>query len=117
MASLEAEQQRRRPVKGTEQSPILDTRAMRLPRLSCGGAEIRPDACRRITRRSLPSSPRCDAGRPPRPQAAGWQSGHDLHELHEFRELTEIINVTVKDVLDYLRIGEVAFEMSGCWPT
>ena len=38
-----------------------------------------------------------------------------MHELDEFRELTESIDVTVRDVLDYLRVGEVEFEITGCW--
>jgi uncharacterized protein (TIGR02466 family) len=113
MASSEAE--RRRPVEGTEQSPILDARAMRLFPTVVWRAEIRPDACRRINEAIVAKLAALRRGTAAPAAGRGWQSGHDLHELHEFRELTEIIDVTVKDVLDYLRIGEVAFEMSGCW--
>ena len=38
-----------------------------------------------------------------------------MHELDEFHELTESIGVAVRDVLEHLRIGEVAFEITGCW--
>ena len=102
-------------MKGTEQSPILDARAMRLFPTVVWRAEIRPDACRRINEAIVAKLAALRRGTAAPAAGRGWQSGHDLHELHEFRELTEIIDVTVKDVLDYLRIGEVAFEMSGCW--
>ena len=45
----------------------------------------------------------------------GVDHGHDLHELDEFHELTASIGVTVPSVLEDLRIGEVAFESTGCW--
>ena len=64
-------------MKGTEQSPILDARAMRLFPTVVWRAEIRPDACRRINEAIVAklAAPRCDAGRPPRPQAADGSRG------------------------------------------
>ena len=115
MASLEAERQRRRSVEGTEQSPIMEARAMRLFPTVVWRAEIRPDACRRINEAIVAKLAALRRGTAAPAAGRGWQSGHDLHELDEFHELTESIAVTVRDVLDYLRIGEVAFEITGCW--
>ena len=48
-------------------------------------------------------------------QSMGVDHGHDLHELDAFHERTASIGVTVPSVLEDLRIGEVAFESTGCW--
>ena len=101
-------------MEGTQQSPIMEAGAMRLFPTVVWRAEIRPDACRRINE-AIVAIAALRRGTANPAAGRGWQSGHDLHELHEFRELTESIGVTVRDVLDYLRIGEVAFEMSDCW--
>ena len=115
MASSEAERRRRRPVEGTEQSPIMEARAMRLFPTVLWRAEIRPHACRRINEAIVAKLAALRGGTANPTAGRGWQSGHDLHELHELRELTESIDVTVRDILHYLRIGEVAFEITGCW--
>ena len=115
MASLEAERRRRRPVEGTEQSPIMEARAMRLFPTVLWRAEIRPDACRRINEAIVAKLAALRRGTANPAAGRGWQSGHDLHKLDAFHELIESIAVTVRDVLDYLRIGEVAFEITGCW--
>ncbi len=102
-------------MEGPQQSPIMEAGAMRLFPTVVWRAEIRPDACRRINEAIVTKLAALRRGTANPAAGRGWQSGHDLHELHEFRELTESIGVTVRDVLDYLRVGEVALEMSGCW--
>ena len=102
-------------MEGTEQSPILESRAMRLFPTVVWRAEIRPDACRRINEAIVAKLAALRRGTAAPSTGRGWQSGHDLHKLDAFRELTESIDVTVRDVLDYLRIGEVAFQITGCW--
>ena len=101
-------------MEGTQQSPIMAAGAMRLFPTVVWRAEIRPDASRRINE-AIVAIAALRRGTANPAAGRGWQSGHDLHELHEFRELTESSGVTVRDVLDCLRIGEVAFEMSDCW--
>ena len=102
-------------MEGTEQSPILECRAMRFFPTVVWRAEIKPCACRRIDEAIVAQLAELRRETAAPALGRGWQSGHDLHELDEFRELIESIGVTVRDVLDYLRIGEVAFEITGCW--
>lgn len=44
-----------------------------------------------------------------------WQSNQALHKLEELRELVSYINSTIKRVLQFLRIGYDAFEITACW--
>ena len=46
---------------------------------------------------------------------AGWQSEQTLHQREEFRELVSCVNKAVKSVLQFLKIGYDAFEITGCW--
>ncbi len=102
-------------MEGTEQSPIHESRAMRLFPTVVWRAEIGPDAHRRINEAIVAKLAALRRGTAAPAAGRGWQSGHDLHELDEFRELTDCIGVTVKDAFEYLRIGEVAFDITGCW--
>ena len=45
----------------------------------------------------------------------GWQSNKDLHKLDEFRELASYINDTARTILQFLKIGYDAIEITGCW--
>jgi len=47
----------------------------------------------------------------------GWQSEQTLHKREELRELVTCINSVAKSVLRFLRIGEEALEITGCWAT
>lgn len=44
-----------------------------------------------------------------------WQSSYTLHKLPEFGALVECINTAARHVLDFLRIGYRAFEITACW--
>ena len=44
-----------------------------------------------------------------------WQSDQSLHRLDEFRELVSCINEIATNMLDYLKIGYNAFEITACW--
>ena len=44
-----------------------------------------------------------------------WQSGQDLHRFDEFRELVSCIDEAGTNVLDHLKIGYDAFEITACW--
>ena len=102
-------------MEGTEKSPIQEARAMRLFPTVVWRAEIRRDAHRRINEEIVEKLAELRRGTAAPAAGHGWQSEHDLHELDEFRELTECIGMTVRDAFEYLRIGEVAFEITGCW--
>ena len=56
---------------------------------------------------------RCDAGAPA--PGRGWQSEKDLHHLDEFRGLVACIHDAAESVLDFLKIGDGAFEITGLW--
>ena len=47
----------------------------------------------------------------------GWQSEQTLHLRDEFQELISCVNDATKSVLRFLRIGQEAFEITGCWAT
>ncbi|OGA41149.1 MAG: hypothetical protein A3G24_20605 [Betaproteobacteria bacterium RIFCSPLOWO2_12_FULL_62_13] len=45
----------------------------------------------------------------------GWQSEQTLHQREELSELVCCINKAARSVLQFLRIGYDAFEITGCW--
>lgn len=45
----------------------------------------------------------------------GWQSDRTLHELEEFRGLVSCVNHAAKSILEFLRIGYDACQITGCW--
>ncbi len=45
----------------------------------------------------------------------GWQSEKDLHHLEEFRGLVACIHDAAQSILDFLRIGDSAFVLTGLW--
>ena len=47
----------------------------------------------------------------------GWQSEQTLHERKEFMELVSCVSNLAKSILRFLRIGQEAFEITGCWAT
>lgn len=44
-----------------------------------------------------------------------WQSGHGLHQREELRELCGCVSRAAGSVLQFLRIGDAAIEITGCW--
>jgi uncharacterized protein (TIGR02466 family) len=77
--------------------------------------QLGPEVCRPLNagiletvagmRRSLPALERGQA----------WQSGHELHMLPAFADLVTGVDTTVRTVLQFLRVGYDAFEMTACW--
>ena len=56
---------------------------------------------------------RRDAGEPV--PGRGWQSEKDLHRLDEFRGLVACIRDAAESVLDFLKTGDGAFDLTGLW--
>ncbi len=54
--------------------------------------------------------PRLEAGQ-------GWQSEQTLHAREEFLDLAACVGNATRSVLRFLRIGDQAVEMTGCWAT
>jgi uncharacterized protein (TIGR02466 family) len=44
-----------------------------------------------------------------------WQSGHALHKREELRELCDCVSRAAAGVLQFLKIGAEAIEITGCW--
>jgi len=44
-----------------------------------------------------------------------WQSGHALQAREELRELCNCVRRAAASVLQFLKIGEEAMEITGCW--
>ena len=78
-------------------------------------AELKPKIHRRLNediismldgmRRTLPE---------PAP-GRSWQSDQDLHKLSDLCELVSCLNDAIASVLDFLKIGQEEFEITGLW--
>jgi len=44
-----------------------------------------------------------------------WQSGHALHRRQELRELCDCVGRAAGSVLQFLKVGDEAMEITGCW--
>jgi uncharacterized protein (TIGR02466 family) len=44
-----------------------------------------------------------------------WQSGHALHRREELHALCDRVSQAAASVLQFLKIGETAIEITGCW--
>lgn len=44
-----------------------------------------------------------------------WQSGHALHRREELHALCDYVRRAAASVLQFLKIGEPAIEITGCW--
>src|SRR2546425_11508670 len=47
----------------------------------------------------------------------GWQSEQTLHAREEFGQLAACVGNAAKSILRFLRIGDEACEITGCWAT
>ena len=54
---------------------------------------------------------------PPLAPGQGWQSAQSLHELDEFQDLVSCVRRLVPGILQFLRIGCDAYEITACWAT
>jgi uncharacterized protein (TIGR02466 family) len=54
---------------------------------------------------------------PPRAPGHRWQSVQSLHELDAFRDLISCVHRVVPGILEFLRIGYDAYQVTACWAT
>jgi hypothetical protein len=54
---------------------------------------------------------------PPLAPGQGWQSVQSLHELDDFRDLISCVHRVVPGILQFLRIGCDAYEVTERWAT
>lgn len=78
-------------------------------------AELKPEVHQRIRREVITKLDQLRDAMPALAPGQAWQSDRALHYLDEFSELVSCVNDTVKSVLDFLKIGDGAFEITGFW--
>ena len=78
-------------------------------------AELEPEVHRSINKSIIHRLEQLRRSGPEPAPGQGWQSGHDLHNYDEFREMASCVNHAVTRVLDFLKIGEPSFKITGCW--
>ena len=54
-------------------------------------------------------------GQPKLESGEAWQSGHALHRREELHALCDCVSRATESVLRFLKIGEPAIEITGCW--
>lgn len=54
-------------------------------------------------------------GQPELKPGEAWQSGHALHRRKELNALCDRVTRAAASVLQFLKIGETAVEITGCW--
>jgi len=54
-------------------------------------------------------------GQPELKSGEAWQSGHALHRREELHALCNCVTRAAASVLRFLKIGEPAIEITGCW--
>ncbi|MCH7931744.1 MAG: 2OG-Fe(II) oxygenase family protein [Proteobacteria bacterium] len=78
-------------------------------------AELEPAIHRRINRTIAAKLDEIRRPAPALEPGQAWQSAQDLHTLDEFRELVSCVDEAAATVLDYLKIGGDAIEITACW--
>jgi len=51
------------------------------------------------------------------PMGGSWQSGQDLYNREQLVDLVSCINSTAQTVLQFLKVGSDAIEITACWAT
>jgi hypothetical protein len=54
-------------------------------------------------------------GQPELKPSDAWQSGHALHRREELHALCDCVGRAAASVLQFLKVGEPAIEITGCW--
>ncbi len=78
-------------------------------------AELKPEVNLRINQRDISKLDQIRQTMPELAPGQSWQSDQDLHKFDEIRELVSCVNDAVGCVLDFLKIAEDAFEITGFW--
>ncbi len=78
-------------------------------------AELKPEVHQRINGTIVRTLDRVRRSLPELAPGQAWQSDQALHKLEDFGELVSCVNDTVTNVLEFLKIGCDAFEITGFW--
>src|SRR5207253_10103163 len=79
--------------------------------------QVRPAWRDAMAAQMLPALAVLRAKAAPLEPGRGWQSEQALHVRAEFRELAHCVGDAMGSVLRFLRIGDVALEITACWVT
>ena len=78
---------------------------------------VRPTLRDAMAAQVLPALAAMRAEAPPLEPGRGWQSEQALHERAEFRDLANCVGDAMRSVLRFLRVADVALEITACWAT
>ena len=78
---------------------------------------VRPAWRDAVAEQVLPALAAMRAKAPPLEPGRGWQSEQALHERAEFRDLANCVGDAMRSVLRFLRVADVALEITACWAT
>lgn len=98
-----------------EESRFAASHALRMFPTFVWQAELEPAIHRRINRAITAKLDEIRRPAPALEPGQAWQSAQDLHTLDEFRELVSCVDEAAATVLDYLKIGGDAIEITACW--
>ena len=98
-----------------EESRFAASHALRMFPTFVWQAELEPAIHRRINRAITAKLDEIRRPAPALDPGQAWQSAQDLHTLDEFRELVSCVDEAAATVLDYLKIGGDAIEITACW--
>ncbi len=79
--------------------------------------QVRPEQRDAMEAQILPALAAMRAKVPPLEPGRGWQSEQALHERSELRDLANCVGDGLRSVVRFLRIGDVALEITACWVT
>ena len=77
--------------------------------------QLRPEVHEPIDASALGLLHSLRQGLPELATGEAWQSGHALHGREELRELCDCVSRAAASVLQFLKIGDAASEITGCW--
>ena len=77
--------------------------------------QLKEEIIRRISQDVVSTLELLRQAKPGAESSLSWQSDHDLHQLERFGQLISSIHEAVKKVLEFLKIADTPFVMTGLW--
>ncbi len=77
--------------------------------------QLKEDIIKRISQDVISTLDLLRQAKPGLESSLSWQSDHDLHQSERFGQLISSIHEAVKKVLEFLKIADTPFVMTGLW--
>ena len=77
--------------------------------------QLKEEIIRRISQDVVSTLELLRQAKPGVESSLSWQSDHDLHQSERFGQLISSIHEAVKKVLEFLKIADTPFVMTGLW--